>query len=58
MASLADEYHYGIDMNFIHWTYSAILQMVSLCGVCVVFTVVRGCAHGTPLEWKRICIYT
>lgn len=33
MASLADEYHYGIDMNFIHWTYSAILQMVSLCGV-------------------------
>ena len=39
MSALADEYHYGMDMNFIHWTYSAILLMVS-------HVVPRGCAGG------------
>lgn len=29
VSAVADEYHYGMDMNFIHWTYSAILLMVS-----------------------------
>lgn len=42
MADHTDEYAYGMDMNFIHSTYSVILQMVSGWR-CVLW--LKGCSH-------------